>query len=112
MAPSSRTSYSLHELTVSVTVAFIIFLPFLPTKSGGSLLLVNRTASLEESKMVLGSKPPACVNKCLNCRPCMVTLVIPTHQKKGFAASSSHREEDSYYLLSWKCRCGNRLFQP
>ncbi|KAJ7962858.1 putative Epidermal patterning factor-like protein [Quillaja saponaria] len=111
MAPSTRT-YSLHGLIVSITVAFIFLLTFLPSKSDGSLLIVNSTMSLEESKMVLGSKPPACVNKCLNCRPCITTLVIPTHQRKGFIASTSHEEDDNYYLLSWKCRCGNKLFQP
>ncbi|KAI8544310.1 hypothetical protein RHMOL_Rhmol08G0286600 [Rhododendron molle] len=71
------------------------------------------------SKMVLGSRPPGCVNKCMSCRPCMAILVIPPHviiknNKKGFRESSpsSHREDDNYYLLSWKCRCGNKLYQP
>lgn len=66
----------------------------------------------ERKKMVLGSKPPGCVNKCLNCRPCMATLVIPPRQKKGLRDSNSHGEDDNYYLLLWKCRCGNKLFQP
>ncbi|GFQ04599.1 epidermal patterning factor-like protein 8 [Phtheirospermum japonicum] len=58
--------------------------------------------------MILGSRPPGCVNKCLNCRPCKATLVIPPHK------SSSHdrEDDDTYYLLSWKCRCGNKLYQP
>ena len=63
--------------------------------------------------MVLGSRPPACVNKCMSCRPCEATLVIPPHQTKKWGVSiSSHREDDTYYLLSWKCRCGNKLYQP
>ncbi|KAB1219856.1 EPIDERMAL PATTERNING FACTOR-like protein 8 [Morella rubra] len=65
----------------------------------------------ENGVTVLGSKPPGCVNRCLNCRPCIATLVIPSHQMKEFSASSCG-EDDSYYLLSWKCRCGNKLFQP
>lgn len=68
-------------------------------------------SSLEESKVVIGSKPPACLNKCMNCRPCMATVVVPNHKRKGFKVST-HGEDDSYYLLSWKCRCGDKLFQP
>nr|KYP54046.1 hypothetical protein KK1_000212 [Cajanus cajan] len=67
----------------------------------------------QSSKIVIGSKPPACVNKCKNCRPCMATLVVPNHQKrnKGFKVAS-RGDDDTYYLLSWKCKCGDKLFQP
>lgn len=61
----------------------------------------------------IGSRPPACVNKCMKCRPCMATLVIPNHQKrKGAFKLASHEDDDTYYLLTWKCRCGNKMFQP
>ncbi|EEF44793.1 conserved hypothetical protein [Ricinus communis] len=66
--------------------------------------------------MVLGSKPPGCVNKCFSCRPCMATLVVPSHQKKSFPHKALPRHDDDdgdgYYLLSWKCKCGDKLFQP
>ncbi|KAK6912212.1 hypothetical protein RJ641_024305 [Dillenia turbinata] len=52
--------------------------------------------------MVLGSRPPGCVNKCLNCSPCMATPVVPPHPR-GIFRSSSYGEDDGYYLLSWKC---------
>lgn len=68
--------------------------------------------SLGQKEMVLGSKPPGCVNKCLNCRPCIATLVIPSHQKKGTFVAWSRNEDDSYYLLTWRCRCGNKFYQP
>ncbi|CAK9164870.1 unnamed protein product [Ilex paraguariensis] len=68
--------------------------------------------TLQRRKMLLGSRPPGCVDKCMNCRPCKATLVIPSHdQRKGYR-ESSHREDDSYYLLSWKCICGDKLFHP
>ncbi|XP_028767313.1 EPIDERMAL PATTERNING FACTOR-like protein 8 [Neltuma alba] len=71
---------------------------------------------LEESKKVIGSRPPACVNKCNKCRPCMATLVVPRHQrtkKKGFSLQVvPPGDDDPYYLLSWKCTCGHKLFQP
>ncbi|XP_062154197.1 EPIDERMAL PATTERNING FACTOR-like protein 8 [Alnus glutinosa] len=94
-------------LKVAVTVGFIFSLSFLPSIPGYS-------ENLKQREMVLGSKPPGCENKCLNCRPCIATLVIPSHQKtKAFMSTSSSRgEDDRYYLLSWKCRCGNKLYQP
>ncbi|CAK9164871.1 unnamed protein product [Ilex paraguariensis] len=68
--------------------------------------------TLQRRNMLLGSRPPGCVDKCMNCRPCKATLVIPSHdQRKGYR-ESSHREDDSYYLLSWKCICGDKLFHP
>ena len=72
----------------------------------------DSSEGVEESKAVIGSKPPACVDKCMNCRPCMATVVVPNHKRKGFFKVSSHDKDDSYYLLSWKCRCGNKLFHP
>ncbi|KAI4344138.1 hypothetical protein L6164_011404 [Bauhinia variegata] len=75
----------------------------------GSASVEVHTKDLKE--LVLGSRPPRCLNKCLNCRPCMATLVISPHQRNGHKASSVQRDE-SYYLLSWKCKCGNKFFQP
>ncbi|KAI3777773.1 hypothetical protein L1987_47575 [Smallanthus sonchifolius] len=68
-------------------------------------------ASVQQNKKILGSRPPGCVNKCVNCRPCEATLVIPTHPKSIDYRGQSHWE-DNYYLLSWKCKCGDKLFQP
>jgi hypothetical protein len=83
--------------------------------AGGSVLCDKN--DLEDRKVVIGSKPPVCVNKCKKCRPCMATVVVNDHdhqrqKKKDFKFVSSDHEEDSYYLLSWKCRCGNKFFQP
>lgn len=71
----------------------------------------------QSNRVLLGSKPPSCVNKCLSCGPCMATLVIPSHSHQGKKISRSTAsyhgdEDDSYYLLSWKCKCGDKLFQP
>ncbi|KAL5056843.1 hypothetical protein RYX36_028447 [Vicia faba] len=98
---------------LAITTSFIFSLIVLLPRSGGSVLCDE--SDLEERKVVIGSKPPECVNKCMKCRPCMATVVVNDHdhqKKKGFKLDSSHEENDSYYLLSWKCRCGNKLFQP
>ncbi|CAJ1951281.1 unnamed protein product [Sphenostylis stenocarpa] len=70
--------------------------------------MLDTREGLEQSKTVIGSKPPECVNKCKSCRPCMATLVVPNHQKrkKGFKVSS-RGDDDTYYLLSWKCKCAH-----
>ncbi|XP_020521429.1 EPIDERMAL PATTERNING FACTOR-like protein 8, partial [Amborella trichopoda] len=64
-----------------------------------------------ERKPVIGSRPPACINRCLSCRPCMAVLVVPPHHKESFQLHDDI-DANNYYLLSWKCRCGNRVFQP
>lgn len=69
---------------------------------------------VEARKMMLGSRPPRCLNRCLNCNPCMATLVVTPHHRKGFDTSHNREanHDDNYYLLAWKCKCGNKLFQP
>ncbi|GMP34775.1 hypothetical protein CsSME_00007506 [Camellia sinensis var. sinensis] len=104
-----------HGLKIAVTVILMSSLSFLPSKSVGTQLSSD-SKNQRQRKMVLGSRPPVCENKCMSCRPCMATLVIPPPQdnKKSFkeSSSSSHREDDYYYLLSWKCKCGDTLYQP
>lgn len=78
--------------------------------AGGSLVL-ERNDSLQDRKMVIGSKPPACLNKCMNCRPCIATLVV-SQKRKSYKVLSRGDDNDTYYLLAWKCRCGNKVFQP
>ena len=72
-------------------------------------------------RMGLGSRPPECVNKCLSCRPCTATLVVSPHYQINKSSTNSSAtlprhdggdDDDVYYLLSWKCACGHKLFQP
>ncbi|KAL8464686.1 hypothetical protein ACS0TY_034262 [Phlomoides rotata] len=101
-------------LIFAVSAIFLSSLTLLPSISGEFEGSSSRYDD-ELRKMVLGSRPPGCVNKCMSCRPCEATLVIPPHQNRikwVEYEKSSHREADSYYLLSWKCRCGNKLYIP
>ncbi|KAL4388510.1 hypothetical protein GQ457_09G008090 [Hibiscus cannabinus] len=98
-------------MAASSRICFIIFsITILLMPSDGAV----NSGGLKQSEMVLGSKPPGCVNKCLSCRPCMATLVIPSHKwKNNFRkVTYSGDEDDSYYPLAWKCKCGDKLFQP
>ncbi|KAF2299668.1 hypothetical protein GH714_002292 [Hevea brasiliensis] len=90
---------------------------FVPQLYAQGLVLSSNGENLQQQRkhMVLGSKPPGCVNKCFSCKPCMATLVVPSHQKDPTFKALSHGDDDDsgrYYLLSWKCRCGEKLFQP
>ncbi|WMV36703.1 hypothetical protein MTR67_030088 [Solanum verrucosum] len=88
-----------------IIVMLIYSFTFLASISG-------RSEERKQMRMVmLGSSPPKCVNRCKGCRPCIATLVIPPHTNKGLETITS-REDEGYYLLSWKCKCGTKYFHP
>ncbi|KAL5783118.1 hypothetical protein ACOSP7_008147 [Xanthoceras sorbifolium] len=121
-AASSSANYyqiggRIHVAMILITIFLLISLPSKPVGLG----FPSYESSENEKEKLVGSRPPGCINKCLNCKPCMATLVVQPHQRqwnnnnKRFykTTSSSPREEgDTYYLLSWKCKCGSKLFQP
>ncbi|XP_010048201.2 EPIDERMAL PATTERNING FACTOR-like protein 8 [Eucalyptus grandis] len=109
MASLSDSLYHHRGLKAAVILACFL-LCFTPITVGeGTKVLKNR-------REMVGSRPPICVNRCLSCRPCMATLVIHPPAGRGGGAgdarASSHEGSDSYYLLAWKCKCGNKLYQP
>ncbi|KAK4265167.1 hypothetical protein QN277_026253 [Acacia crassicarpa] len=95
MASPKAYSFKLRTL---VTLILIISLTFFPCNSGGSV----------KKKMVMGSRPPGCFNKCFTCKPCKAALVIISPHRRR----TSERDYEGYYLLAWKCKCGNKFFQP
>ncbi|XP_041006060.1 EPIDERMAL PATTERNING FACTOR-like protein 6 [Juglans microcarpa x Juglans regia] len=109
MAPASRKD--LDGLKIAVTVMLFFFLTFFPSKSAGRAMFARDRERLEQMKLVLGSRPPRCANKCLSCRPCIAALVTSPHHRTEYFNVSSQRDE-SYYLLSWKCKCKDKFFQP
>ncbi|KAL3628426.1 hypothetical protein CASFOL_027472 [Castilleja foliolosa] len=45
-----------------------------------------------------GSEPPSCIGKCGECTPCEPVLIsVPPLE---------------YYPQIWKCKCGDKLFDP
>ncbi|XP_061950588.1 EPIDERMAL PATTERNING FACTOR-like protein 8 [Populus nigra] len=109
MASATDSSYG-----IRITFIVILFfsLTFLPPVSAGSSMPSRESEDMKQKKMVLGSRPPQCVNRCSNCKPCMAALVTPPHHKNGVRGPSSSKGDESYYLLSWKCKCGDKYFQP
>ncbi|XP_044502737.1 EPIDERMAL PATTERNING FACTOR-like protein 8 isoform X2 [Mangifera indica] len=96
------------------TAAFIFLLSFLSPKS------VSGEVSDDDKnffEMKLGSSPPACANKCFNCRPCMATLVLIDDSKKPPRAALNNIDlqdyiESYYYAQVWKCKCGDKIYDP
>ncbi|XP_054805085.1 EPIDERMAL PATTERNING FACTOR-like protein 8 [Prosopis cineraria] len=108
----SPKAYSIELLRTSVTLILVISLSlaFFPCNS------VALKDQRKQKKMVMGSKPPSCFNKCFTCKPCKAALVIiyphrrnDVHSNKD---SGGQGGDEGYYLLSWKCKCGNKFFQP
>ncbi|EXB21297.1 hypothetical protein L484_002247 [Morus notabilis] len=114
---SSSAEKSHDKTKIAATLIFILFLALFfcsSSAAASSRLAKNNDDSgedLKKMKMVLGSKPPRCVNKCKSCRPCMAALVISQRQKNG-AKASPHDHDQTYYLLAWKCKCRDKFFQP
>ncbi|KAG5589781.1 hypothetical protein H5410_040295 [Solanum commersonii] len=103
---ASFTKYSSQELRIVVVIASGLLI-------SAFLCHVPITGGVEVSNwgVKVGSRPPRCsVDKCFNCSPCMATLIAPIHQGKHKV--SSYSQHDTYYLLAWKCKCGNKIYHP
>lgn len=94
---------------LSLTVLFLLCCCD-PLADGSMLQRDSDREGVKQMKLVLGSTPPRCVNKCLSCKPCSAALVTSPHHRKEFQAS--FQRDESYYLLSWKCKCKDKYFQP
>ncbi|BFG40099.1 hypothetical protein CerSpe_263730 [Prunus speciosa] len=112
MASSRRCT---NELKITVIMVFIFSLTFLPSNSAEPVLVRDgdHQGLKEQMEMVLGSSPPRCVKRCMGCIPCTPTLVASAHHGNNhLKAANTNQGDESYYLLSWKCKCRNKLFQP
>nr|XP_018684738.1 PREDICTED: EPIDERMAL PATTERNING FACTOR-like protein 2 isoform X2 [Musa acuminata subsp. malaccensis] len=75
----------------------------------------------EEKLMVralIGSRPPICERRCMTCGHCEAVQVPvipqernPTRRFWGIATLRGDYSSN-YKPLSWKCKCGNRIFNP
>ncbi|KAK4765288.1 hypothetical protein SAY86_026378 [Trapa natans] len=120
------------NLNLRVALVILSVILSLPSSSDGSLLLsISKDGdlkSLGRRKTMMGSRPPDCVNQCSSCRPCVPTLVVSGWRSKSAMGEDGgndadflvdgrirgHEEENGpgYYLLTWKCKCGNKIYDP
>nr|DAD21989.1 TPA_asm: hypothetical protein HUJ06_023452 [Nelumbo nucifera] len=127
MTMSIVSSDLIYTATVILTVLHL--LPLAPASCVDPqrpLLPPRAQGLLTEEKTRLGSTPPSCHNKCNECHPCIAVQVptVPGHNrvKPGFwrkipmelesYPSTTGIKYANYKPLGWKCRCGNRLFNP
>ncbi|XP_022752672.1 EPIDERMAL PATTERNING FACTOR-like protein 2 [Durio zibethinus] len=93
-------------------------------RSLSTLLEVAQKGIEEEKTLVmrslLGSRPPRCERRCSSCPHCEAIQVPVTTQSQNpqfsaavFSTAYSRGDDISNYKpLSWKCKCGNQIFNP
>ncbi|KAL1199346.1 EPIDERMAL PATTERNING FACTOR-like protein 8 [Cardamine amara subsp. amara] len=60
-------------------------------------------------ELVLGSEPPLCASKCLNCKPC-IPYLFDIHGNDD--DDDDDDDSEPYYPVRWMCRCRHRVFEP
>ncbi|XP_042466389.1 EPIDERMAL PATTERNING FACTOR-like protein 2 [Zingiber officinale] len=77
----------------------------------------------EQTKVrtLIGSRPPMCERSCRACGHCeavqvpVIPQALNKDRSKKLQASASDSRGDmssNYKPLSWKCKCGNLIFNP
>ncbi|KAL6573086.1 hypothetical protein OROHE_002562 [Orobanche hederae] len=89
--------------------------------------LLTRTADFSSTTVVneektmwraqIGSRPPRCDQRCGSCRHCeaiqVPTTTNPQIKLSGIENTTAGGDDDSNYKpVSWKCKCGNFIFNP
>ncbi|XP_008237007.1 PREDICTED: EPIDERMAL PATTERNING FACTOR-like protein 2 [Prunus mume] len=84
-------------------------------------------AGNEEKKVIvrgqIGSRPPRCERRCSSCGHCEAIQVPANPQVKSGNKNSSSvastiayargdENSSNYKPMSWKCKCGNSIFNP
>ncbi|KAK9149635.1 hypothetical protein Scep_008392 [Stephania cephalantha] len=91
-------------IVLAILIFSLSFQAFISVDSVSS----SNGGSLKQRKKMLGSRPPSCINKCLSCIPCLPFPVIPPSQNQKTVLS----QEETYYPVSWRCGCKNKVFHP
>ncbi|RAL46462.1 hypothetical protein DM860_004741 [Cuscuta australis] len=125
MATSSLSSTSpLFFFSLFIPLLFHLLSPShcLNIKHHHSLSSTRPDTLLAEEKTRLGSTPPSCHNKCNQCHPCMAAQVptLPSHGRARPGGAARVLPVDyfdlprysNYKPLGWKCRCGDRFYNP
>ncbi|KAL5556725.1 hypothetical protein UlMin_038961 [Ulmus minor] len=85
---------------------------------------INSSPSVVVEKAMvarIGSRPPRCERRCSSCEHCEAIQVPTNPQAKSGNKNSTivsniayARGEDNsnYKPMSWKCKCGNYIFNP
>ncbi|KAF8023059.1 hypothetical protein BT93_F0525 [Corymbia citriodora subsp. variegata] len=92
----------------------------------------EKVMSMKRMRSLIGSRPPMCERKCSSCGRCEAVQVPFVPQQvhgprrvtsaRSHIASASKRATTAYYSrgdgisnykpMTWKCKCGDTLFNP
>ncbi|XP_064963821.1 EPIDERMAL PATTERNING FACTOR-like protein 2 [Musa acuminata AAA Group] len=124
MGPLDRIGTKSPLCLLLLMLFLLSYNPIKHSVEGRSLLTLLEVASGrgEEKATVralVGSRPPICERRCITCGHCEAVQVpvIPQEKKsrsRQFLGTATVRGDYSsnYKPLSWKCKCGDLIFDP
>ncbi|KAG6470916.1 EPIDERMAL PATTERNING FACTOR-like protein 1 [Zingiber officinale] len=105
-----------HGFLILTLLSLLLVLPPPASFLDDSLLTSSSQGMLaDQEKVPLGSAPPNCRNRCNRCSPCTAVQdpAPPSGLRPGNSGCSlSVNQYSNYKPLEWKCRCGDRLYNP
>ncbi|KAG8384222.1 hypothetical protein BUALT_Bualt04G0095500 [Buddleja alternifolia] len=127
-----RSGHRLHHLAISLLILVIStssHFRLIFHCEGRKLMIqtpeISQTTVKVEDKALLrahvGSRPPRCEQKCTSCSQCEAIQVPTNPQINNSTTDATHvdyvrlRGDDdnsNYKPISWKCKCGNLIFNP
>ncbi|XP_072958000.1 EPIDERMAL PATTERNING FACTOR-like protein 2 [Typha angustifolia] len=78
----------------------------------------GREEKIGAMRAIIGSRPPICERRCISCGHCELVQVPVVPQEKKRAGhfvttiTSLFNDHSNYKPLSWKCKCGDIIFNP
>ncbi|CAI9766887.1 unnamed protein product [Fraxinus pennsylvanica] len=110
----------LHHFAISLLILLISSSSHLGIFHAEGRILVqganNHKTVKEDQKAILmsqiGSRPPQCEKRCSSCAHCEA-IQVPTNSTT-ISGIAYNRGDDppNYKSMSWKCKCGNQIFNP
>ncbi|KAF7129532.1 hypothetical protein RHSIM_Rhsim10G0087500 [Rhododendron simsii] len=88
-----------------------------------SVILISKVEEKAMLRAQIGSRPPKCERRCSSCGPCEA-IQVPTNPQTKFGGKNSSLsiptieyasggdDSSNYKPMSWKCKCGNSIFNP
>ncbi|XP_042029740.1 EPIDERMAL PATTERNING FACTOR-like protein 2 [Salvia splendens] len=94
-----------HQLIFAIPLLILLISTF---NVQGRKVAHNNSQVKEEKTMwrsQIGSRPPRCERQCSTCTRCEA-IQVPT------IAAARDQGNSNYKPMSWKCKCGNLIFNP
>ncbi|XP_034691734.1 EPIDERMAL PATTERNING FACTOR-like protein 2 [Vitis riparia] len=127
--PNFTSIHGLRYITIYLLFLLILSSTQLKFMAEGRAVLfkpVGFSQPVSEEKAIvraqIGSRPPKCERRCNSCGHCEAIQVPANPQVKtpntnsstvfGTIAYSRGDDNSNYKPMSWKCKCGNFVFNP